>query len=249
MTPTTPLDTSSPCTICKLFLPLNISFVPATRSIQCFGSRAPPHKPLKLRTHPPSWRSSSSATARSLSTSYDEWRVTQVVWPGMVKIPVLPNWTNWNDDEAPWPSKELYECVSEYCSTIDRDCPSPFRGKVIKMLFAVGNSCSCFRFSSLSSGSKWNLWVPSRPVVVVAAYLIPFCWRSGIRKVDVQPAPRIRISTIDFESFDWQGRSVPPPWYVLEETKIPTMLAGYSPYSSKVLWSLCDCVVVNCHEA
>ena len=41
--------------------------------------------------------------------------------------------------------------------------------------------------------------VPSRPVVVVAAWVM--CWdlRSGMRKVDVQPAPRMRMSTVDFE--------------------------------------------------
>jgi len=40
-----------------------------------------------------------------------------------------------------------------------------------------------------------NFMVPSRPVVEVAAWVMLCRFRSGRRKVDVQPAPRIRRST------------------------------------------------------
>lgn len=61
------------------------------------------------------------------------------------------------------------------------------------------------------SGSNLKGMVSSLPVVVVAANVILEDLRRGIRKVDVQPAPRIRRSTvfgalrsiIDEFVFDW----------------------------------------------
>lgn len=67
---------------------------------------------------------------------------------------------------------------------------------------AEGSARYC-AISSLESGSASGLnlkgMVPSRPVVVVAAWLIFEALRRGSRKVDVQPAPRIRRSTLDGE--------------------------------------------------
>lgn len=54
-------------------------------------------------------------------------------------------------------------------------------------------------FSSFPGKENLNLRVPSRPVVVVAAYLTLFFSHKGIRKVDVHPAPRMRMSTLDFD--------------------------------------------------
>lgn len=61
-------------------------------------------------------------------------------------------------------------------------------------VFAVGKTAYCL--GSLLSGSNLNLKVPSRPVVVVAAY-VTFSFSSrGIRNVEVHPAPRMRMSTL-----------------------------------------------------
>ncbi len=43
-------------------------------------------------------------------------------------------------------------------------------------------------------GSNLNFRVESRPVVVVAAWVMERAVRRGMRKVDVQPAPRMRMS-------------------------------------------------------
>lgn len=48
---------------------------------------------------------------------------------------------------------------------------------------------------SVDEGSKMNGIVLSRPVVVVAAWLMERDERRGMRNVDAQPAPRIRTST------------------------------------------------------
>lgn len=71
--------------------------------------------------------------------------------------------------------------------------PSPVSGKVMSTVRAEGRR----RYGSreVSAGSKRNGMVLSRPVVVVAAWAMWRRVRSGRRKVDVQPAPRIRRST------------------------------------------------------
>lgn len=48
---------------------------------------------------------------------------------------------------------------------------------------------------SSERGSKANGIVESRPERVVAAYVTERAVQRGVRKVEVQPAPRIRIST------------------------------------------------------
>lgn len=48
---------------------------------------------------------------------------------------------------------------------------------------------------ALESGSKVKGMVLSRPVVVVAAWVICSFASCGMRKVDVQPAPRMSTST------------------------------------------------------
>lgn len=65
----------------------------------------------------------------------------------------------------------------------------------MRIVFAAGSAAYCSRLSC-SAFSNLNLYVPSRPVVVVAAYEMFFFSRRGIRKVEVQPAPRMRISTV-----------------------------------------------------
>lgn len=47
----------------------------------------------------------------------------------------------------------------------------------------------------MDEGSNLKGMVPSRPVVVVAAWVILEDWRRGRRKVEVHPAPRISMST------------------------------------------------------
>ena len=71
--------------------------------------------------------------------------------------------------------------------------PGPLRGKVINTVFAAGNLAYCA--VSVDDGSKVKGMVLSWPLRVVAAYVIEWDWRRGIRKVDVQPAPRMRMST------------------------------------------------------
>jgi hypothetical protein len=74
-------------------------------------------------------------------------------------------------------------------------------GKVMRMVFARGSAAYWRRLSEGESDSEeegsenLNLYVPSRPVVVVAAYEIFSFSRRRMRKVDVHPAPRIRRST------------------------------------------------------
>jgi hypothetical protein len=73
-------------------------------------------------------------------------------------------------------------------------------GKVMRIVFAGGSAAYWWRLSKDESDSEegsenLNLYVPSRPVVVVAAYEIFSFSRRRMRKVDVHPAPRIRRST------------------------------------------------------
>jgi hypothetical protein len=74
-------------------------------------------------------------------------------------------------------------------------------GKVMRIVSAGGSAAYWWRLSMDESDSEeegsenLNLYVPSRPVVVVAAYEILSFSRRRMRKVDVHPAPRIRRST------------------------------------------------------
>lgn len=52
-----------------------------------------------------------------------------------------------------------------------------------------------YGLGSSDRGSKANGIVESRPERVVAAYVMERAVQSGMKKVEVQPAPRIRIST------------------------------------------------------
>jgi len=69
----------------------------------------------------------------------------------------------------------------------------------MRTVLAVGREVNCCLLESemscvLSSNENANLRVLSCPVVVVAAYEILRFSRRGMRKVDVHPAPRMRIS-------------------------------------------------------
>ena len=69
----------------------------------------------------------------------------------------------------------------------------PLRGKVIMMVRAGGKTAKDEASSVV--GSKLKGVVPSRPEVEVATKLMDSWESSGRRKVDVQPAPRMRRST------------------------------------------------------
>ena len=68
-------------------------------------------------------------------------------------------------------------------------------GKVIRTLVALGKDSYCPMSPFSEDGSKLKRIVPSRPPLEVAAKDILLDLRSGMRNVDVQPAPRINSST------------------------------------------------------
>ena len=85
----------------------------------------------------------------------------------MVKIPELPSWMNWYGVIGPsW--------LSTYDLTKCCDWDFPLSGNVIKIVLAAGSAAYWSGLSSetvslFSSYSNLNLYVPSLPVVVVAA--------------------------------------------------------------------------------
>ena len=84
-------------------------------------------------------------------------------------------------------------CTSRYRPVNCLDCSVPVRGKVIRTVLAEGRSL--YGVVEEDDGSKVKGIVLSRPLVVVAAWLICFRASSGRRKVLVQPAPRMSTST------------------------------------------------------
>lgn len=73
------------------------------------------------------------------------------------------------------------------------EAPGLSIGNVIRTVLALGRTLYGSRSSR--SGSNSNLIVESRPDRLVAEWDIPRSSQSFMRKVEVQPAPRIRIST------------------------------------------------------
>src|SRR5689334_3197862 len=73
-------------------------------------------------------------------------------------------------------------------------CPVPFKGNVIKIVFEFGRTSNCSLFAE--SGLNLKGMVSSWPVVEVAEYDIPSSLRAGMRKMEVQPGPRITNSTV-----------------------------------------------------
>lgn len=71
--------------------------------------------------------------------------------------------------------------------------PLPVSGKVMRIVWALGRIL--YGSGESEAGSNRNFRVPSRPVVVVAAWEICSRVMSGMRKVEVHPAPRMSIDT------------------------------------------------------
>ena len=83
--------------------------------------------------------------------------------------------------------------MAAYPLTRRSEGPVPLRGKVIRIVRAAGRTAKDEASSVV--GSKLKGRVPSRPEVEVATKLMVSRERRGRRKVDVQPAPRMRRST------------------------------------------------------
>jgi len=127
-------------------------------------------------------RSSSSAMKRALLVSAAVWRS---VHSAAVQMPVEPSCRYCGFGVLGW--------VVAYPLTRRSEGPVPLRGKVIRIVRAAGRTAKDVASSVV--GSKLKGVVPSRPEVEVATKLMD-CWvRRGRRKVDVQPAPRMRRST------------------------------------------------------
>lgn len=82
----------------------------------------------------------------------------------------------------------------------------PVRGKVMMMCRARGRA-AMWDLMLVSEGSNLNLRVGwplmERPVVVVAAKVALRSIRRGIKKVAVQPAPRMRMSSSSMAGDGW----------------------------------------------
>lgn len=182
---------------------LRASFEGDNLPTQFRGHRAPPHKPERLRTvvgiAGERDRSSSSAVALAVATK-GECRSNHLCSVGLdspsclIRIPshmlVLPSWIN-RGFKSPFepPSLRLFM----YNLTNRSEAPDLSMGNVIRTVLAVGRTPYGSR--SLLSGSNSNLIVESRPDRLVAEWDIPRSLQSFMRNVEVQPAPRIRMST------------------------------------------------------
>jgi hypothetical protein len=80
-----------------------------------------------------------------------------------------------------------------YIRTSDSEAPGAVSGKVMRTVLASGRRL--YGSGSSEFGWKSNWMVEPAPDRVVAAYEIWDSWHSGIKNVDVQPAPIMRIST------------------------------------------------------
>ena len=83
--------------------------------------------------------------------------------------------------------------VDRYPVTSRCDAPVVLIGKETRIVFASGSAS--YGLVSSDSGLKTNGIVPSLPERDVAATWIPRSSQSGIRKVEVQPAPKMSRST------------------------------------------------------
>ena len=113
-------------------------------------------------------------------------------------MPVLPSWMKCgvSREDASWGPEAVVDalwCVWRYMSRKRLLWPTPLSGNVIRMYSAWGRAR--YGSGSLELGEKTNFIVPSRPVVVVAAWVMFRLASKGMRNWLVQPAPRMRSIT------------------------------------------------------
>jgi hypothetical protein len=100
---------------------------------------------------------------------------------------VVPNWMNTGGSPA------FSRRVEVYSLTRRSEAPGTVIGKVMSTVFASGRTLNGSGSSELGWNS--NCIVEPAPERLVAAQVILDSSHNGIKKVDVQPAPRMRIST------------------------------------------------------